>query len=42
MYGYQTLNKINTTGSFSSIRPETIELRGSIGLDRLLEGAVPG
>ena len=40
--GYQTLNKINTTGSFSSIRPETIELRGSIGLDRLLEGAVPG
>lgn len=40
--GYQTLSKINTTGSFSTLKPETIELRSSIGLDRLLEGAVPG
>lgn len=40
--GYQTLNKINTTGAFSSIAPEEIRLRGSIGLDRLLEGTVPG
>ena len=40
--GYQTLNKVNATGSFSTIRPETIALRGSVGLDRLLEGMVPG
>lgn len=40
--GYQTLSKINTTGSFSTLKPETIELRSSIGLDRLLEGSVPG
>lgn len=40
--GYQTLSKINTTGSFATIKPEVIEMRSSIGLDRLLEGAVPG
>lgn len=40
--GYQTLNKVNTTGAFTTVKPETIELRGSIGLDRLLEGTVPG
>ncbi|MDE7073797.1 MAG: SusC/RagA family TonB-linked outer membrane protein [Odoribacter sp.] len=40
--GYQTLNKVNTTGAFTTIKPETIEMRGSIGLDRLLEGSVPG
>ncbi|MEG2276910.1 MAG: SusC/RagA family TonB-linked outer membrane protein [Odoribacter sp.] len=40
--GYQTLSKINTTGSFSTIKPEVIEMRSSIGLDRLLEGSIPG
>lgn len=40
--GYQTLKKVNTTGSFSSISPRMIELRGSAGLNRLLEGQVPG
>lgn len=40
--GYQTLKKVNTTGSFSSISPQAIELRGSAGLNRLLEGQVPG
>ena len=40
--GYQTLKKVNTTGSFSSISPREIELRGSAGLNRLLEGQVPG
>lgn len=40
--GYQTLKKVNTTGSFSTISPQAIELRGSAGLNRLLEGKVPG
>ena len=40
--GYQTLKKVNTTGSFSTISPQTLELRGSAGLNRLLEGQVPG
>ena len=40
--GYQTLKKVNTTGSFSTISPQAIELRGSAGLNRLLEGQVPG
>lgn len=40
--GYQTLKKVNTTGSFSTISPKAIELRGSAGLNRLLEGKVPG
>ena len=40
--GYQTLRKVNTTGSFSTVSPQMIELRGSAGLNRLLEGQVPG
>ena len=40
--GIQVLNKINTTGSFSSIKSDDIKLRSSIGLNRLLEGTIPG
>lgn len=40
--GYQTLHKINTTGAFSTISPDEIQLRSAVGLDRILEGRVPG
>jgi len=40
--GIQVQNKITTTGSFSSLKSEDIKLRSSIGLNRLLEGTIPG
>lgn len=40
--GYQTLKKFNVTGAVNTINQEAIDLRGSVGLNGLLEGAVPG
>lgn len=40
--GYQTLKKFNVTGSVSTIDSEEISLRSSVGLEGVLEGAVPG
>lgn len=40
--GYQTLKKFNVTGSFGTIDNEEISLRSSVGLEGVLEGAVPG
>lgn len=40
--GYQTLKKFNMTGAVNTINEQTIDLRGSVGLNGLLEGTVPG
>lgn len=40
--GYQTLKKFNVTGAVNTISNEEISLRSSVGLEGILEGAVPG
>lgn len=40
--GYQTLQRKNTAGSFSTLSSEEIGRRNNITLDRLLEGTIPG
>ena len=40
--GYQTLKKFNVTGAVNTLNEQTIDLRGSVGLNGLLEGTVPG
>ena len=40
--GYQTLQRKNTTGSYSVLNSEEIGRRNNVSLDRLLEGTIPG
>jgi len=40
--GYQTLKRVNTTGSFATITAAELEQRNSISLNRILEGTVAG
>jgi len=40
--GYQTLKKYNVTGAVSTLDNEKISLRSSVGLEGILEGAIPG
>ena len=40
--GYQKLKKFNVTGSVNTINKDKISIRSSVGLEGILEGAVPG
>jgi TonB-linked SusC/RagA family outer membrane protein len=40
--GYQSLQRKNTTGAYSSLNSEEIKQRNNVSLDRLLEGTIPG